>query len=172
MDRKIKKEINKLLNTISYTGGVVDLDAIAKHLGIRVYKDNLPDNVSGVLDCRKAMSPIVLINSTHHTNRQRFSLAHEIGHFVMLQITGVHMDTKVFLRQDTPNPLHARMEREANKFAAELTMPELQVKESWNQISADFLDDNPVAALANQFQVSEGALMIRLKEIKGLNKIW
>ena len=51
-------------------------------------------------------------------------------------------------------------------------MPELQVKESWNQISADFLDDNPVAALANQFQVSEGALMIRLKEIKGLNKIW
>ena len=57
-------------------------------------------------------------------------------------------------------------------FAAELTMPELQVKESWNQISADFLDDNPVAALANQFQVSEGALMIRLKEIKGLNKIW
>ena len=118
------------------------------------------------------MSPIVLINSTHHTNRQRFSLAHEIGHFVMHQITGVHMDTKVFLRQDTPNPLHARMEREANKFAAELIMPELQVKESWNQISADFLDDNPVAALANQFQVSEGALMIRLKEIKGLNKIW
>lgn len=172
MESKFANEIKRLFTLIQYKTGAVDLNKIAEKLNIRVIADNLPDNVSGVLDCRTKEEPIILLNSTHHLNRQRFSLAHEIGHFVLHKMSGVHMDTKIFLRSDAPNLHGVRIEREANQFAAELLMPEEEIRKAWKNLPEDWFDKSPLEVIAKQFKVSEGALFIRLKQLKGIGGIW
>lgn len=55
--------------------------------------------------------PVVLINSAAPTDRKRLTLAHELGHLVL---HSVHLDDEV--------------EGQANRFAAELLMPEDEIK--------------------------------------------
>jgi Zn-dependent peptidase ImmA (M78 family) len=172
MEAKFFTQIKALLNTIHYKSGFVDLDSIAKHLGIRVIEEDLPDNVSGVLDCRSIEEPIVLLNKHHHLHRRRFSLAHEIGHFVLHKMSGVHMDTKIFLRSDSPNLHGIKIEREANQFAAELLMPESEIRKAWKELPENWFDESPLQWIAKEFKVSEGALFIRLKQLKGIGLIW
>lgn len=172
MGKKIISEVNSLLNNIQYTSGAVAIDKIAEFLKIKVCYESLSDNVSGVLDCRQDNLPIILINKDHHLNRKRFSLAHEIGHFVLHKFKGIHMDNKVFFRADTKNLIGQKMEREANLFAAEILMPAKQVQEAWSRIIANWVEDNYINKLAQEFQVSGDAMLIRLKEMKGLQRVW
>ena len=156
MESKFASEIQRLFNLIEYKSGAVDLNKVAEKLGIRVIEEDLPDNVSGVLDCRTKEEPIVLLNSHHHPNRRRFSLAHEIAHFVLHKMSGVHMDTKIFLRSDSPN----------------LLMPEEQIRVAWKNLPENWFDEKPLEIIAKQFKVSEGALFIRLKQLKGIGLVW
>ncbi|MBK6607736.1 MAG: ImmA/IrrE family metallo-endopeptidase [Leptospiraceae bacterium] len=172
MESKFASEIQRLFNLIEYKSGAVDLNKVAEKLGIRVIEEDLPDNVSGVLDCRTKEEPIVLLNSHHHPNRRRFSLAHEIAHFVLHKMSGVHMDTKIFLRSDSPNLHGIKIEREANQFAAELLMPEEQIRVAWKNLPENWFDEKPLEIIAKQFKVSEGALFIRLKQLKGIGLVW
>lgn len=172
MDSRFAKEIEQLFKQIEYKTGFVDINKIATKLGIRVIEEDLPDNVSGVLDCRTKEETIVLLNKHHHENRKRFSLAHEMGHFVLHKMSGVHMDTKIFLRSEAPILHGIKIEREANQFAAALLMPELQIRNAWKNLPEDWFDENPLQLIAKEFKVSEGALFIRLKQLKGFAFGW
>lgn len=172
MESKFKEELLKLYALINYKSGFVDVNKIAAKQGMQVIEEDLPDNVSGALDCRTKEEPIVLLNKHHHLNRKRFSLAHEIGHFVLHKMTGVHMDTKIFLRSDSPSLQGVKIEREANQFAAELLMPELEIRNAWKNLPEDWFDESPLQIIAKQFKVSEGALFIRMKQLKGIGLIW
>ena len=89
--------------------------------------------------------------------RFRFTVAHEIGHWVCHCLEG---------RAPSPAPSYCRrvdlsevadrtLEREANVFAAELLMPERAVQAAWSE-----LED--VAACAARFEVSPTAMQWRL----------
>jgi len=69
-----------LLATSSQWEPPVDVDRIAKELGLVLVKTDLPDDVSGRL-IREDGSNTVGINRNHTVNRQRFTLSHEVGHF-------------------------------------------------------------------------------------------
>ena len=60
----------------------VDPGAIAEKLGIKVFAAGLEDNVSGMLVKRLAMDPKIYINGSDSKSRQRFTCAHELGHYV------------------------------------------------------------------------------------------
>jgi Zn-dependent peptidase ImmA (M78 family) len=100
----------------------------------------------------------VLIDAGEGPLRRRFTIAHEVGHFVL---HAARADAAaVFCRtvevqervERTVDPL----EREANRFAAELLMPEEAVR-------ASALRDGPdAAALAGRFGVSGLAMGWRL----------
>jgi Zn-dependent peptidase ImmA (M78 family) len=105
--------------------------------------------------------------------RKRFSLAHELGHYVLHHREGkVHVDKTVFFRNDIPNKEDRRMEREANVFASELLMPENLVRKSFSSIcSGEILysqwdQDELPSEMAEQFQVSLSAMVIRLRELR------
>jgi len=86
--------------------------------------------------------------------RRRFTIAHEIGHLVLHApgATGA-----VFCRVvDPAEPAARPIEREANRFAAELLMPEDLVREAAAHLGTD------AAALADRFQVSGPAMGWRL----------
>jgi hypothetical protein len=89
--------------------------------------------------------------------RRRFSVAHEVGHFVL---HALRAEEAVFCR---PADVHAdvdaaarRREREANRFAAELLMPEPLVRSHVERAGAD------PTALAPVFAVSDLAMGFRL----------
>lgn len=143
----------------------VDVVEIAEAHGIRVQFEELEDQVSGML-LVQADQPVIGVNANHHPNRRRFSIAHELGHFVLHKDKApFFIDAAVFFRREGATPETWAQEREANTFAAELLLPEQALKEIWRTEPIDVFDDAEVRSLANRFGVSTQALAIRLSEL-------
>lgn len=159
----------------------VDPTAVARALNISVHLETLEDNVSGVLYV-KDDSKHILVNKQHHPYRQRFTVAHELGHFVLHDAPGrLFIDTKhrIYQRVGTAysqtyaqpgSTTTPEEERDANYFAAALLMPEPLVRQAAPE--RDFFDESDVATLSGRFQVSEQAMAIRLQEISFMKSVW
>jgi Zn-dependent peptidase ImmA (M78 family) len=119
--------------------------------------------MSGVLFRSDTGETVIGVNDSHSPTRQRFTIAHELGHFRL------HPDTLYldgFVRRDDQSSLAvSRHEIEANAFAAELLMPREQVLEELNASLQRQPDADPgklVRRLARMFDVSEQAMEFRL----------
>ena len=131
---------------------------IAYNLEIKVYTtDNWSDDISGMIKKDKDLAGksgyAIFINENHHSNRQRFTLAHEIGHFVLHQgLIGDGIQDDTLYR----SKLSGAIESQANKFAADLLMP-------WNLVNEQVSSgvDN-IGDLARIFKVSKSAMSIRI----------
>ena len=138
----------------------VDPFAIARELGIKVFVDyDLPAEVSGMLRKRAGYEdPEILLNASDSRNRQRFTCAHELGHYNHRVKEGLDGEWEFVDRRD---PLSSQgLERDeiyANKFAAGLLMPQIEVKSR--------ADDPNVASLALDFGVSADAMRFRLENL-------
>ena len=151
--------------------GKVPVDEIAESLGITIQRDNFDggdtDDISGFLFRNKATGRAVIgVNASQGAERQRFTIAHELGHFLLHEGDTVHVDRdfRVKLRNSKSSEGTDREEKEANLFAAELLMPERFLDEELRSVSGiDHLDDEKeLAGLANRYGVSQQALMFRL----------
>jgi Zn-dependent peptidase ImmA (M78 family) len=142
----------------------VDVLALAGKLGIRVFEEALPEDISGILDLRNM--PIIMVNQDHVLNRQRFSIAHEIGHFLLHRPTGIHVDKKTYYRNSKSAERLDEIEIEANRFAAELLMPTNLVIREIERYS-DLIDSNDdvISVLADSFKVSATAVGFRIQNL-------
>ncbi|MFD0388681.1 ImmA/IrrE family metallo-endopeptidase [Tistrella bauzanensis] len=140
------------------TEAPVPVVALARRLGLKVYDEETNAAISGRLVRDTARGGpsgyAVYVNGAHHRNRKRFTLAHEIAHFLLhrhLLEAGIVEDDALY-RSHLSNAI----ESEANRMAAEILMP-------WHLI--DQAIDQGITApadLASLFQVSETAMRIRL----------
>lgn len=151
----------------------VEVDALAERLNILVNYTDLDDDYSGLLVIRNG-SGCAHINARHHPNRRRFSLAHELGHFVLHEAQQIGKDAayvdksmRLYQRKDR-DVANSRMEWEANVFAAELLMPEQLVRSKVFDEGYDLEDESDVSRLAVVLRVSEQALSIRLTQWRDL----
>lgn len=138
----------------------VKLSALARVLGLRVQSSTLPAGISGEIrpDPDRNGSFIIRVNRHDSTRRQRFTVAHEIAHFLLhSDQIGDGIKDDVLYR----SRLSDRREAEANRLAADLIMPAGLVDEWLRQANA-LRVDNPVQYLAQAFNVSEQAMKIRL----------
>ncbi|MBN9487881.1 MAG: ImmA/IrrE family metallo-endopeptidase [Alphaproteobacteria bacterium] len=133
----------------------VDVVAVARDIGIRVYTSKL-GSISGILrrdnKLGGASGFVIFVNEAHHINRQRFTVAHEIGHFML------HRDRAENGIQDDEfyRALSGPLETGANQFAADLLMPWPLVKR---------LQDSGITgleSLARALAVSKQAMAYRL----------
>ncbi len=94
------------------------------------------------------------INKRHHSNRQKFSMAHEYAHYLLHRdkIASMSIGEQILYRDDSRNIV----EWEANSFAAELLMPEDLVS------SAFVIGSGNLKKMADILQVSQDALRYRL----------
>jgi len=134
----------------------VDISMIARHLGINVWESkSLPENVAG-----KIMKDLnhggdagfsIVIRAQDYLVRKRFTVAHEIGHFLLHRhrLEGGPIIDSALYRSD----LSTSMEAKANGVAADLLMP-------WHLVLPE-IHRGPTE-LANLFQVSRQAMDIRL----------
>lgn len=129
----------------------VPVEAVAEDLlGLHVSESDL-GGISGLLYPARRR---IVVNEDDPPARKRFTVAHELGHWVC-QCLGTDEPQEVFCRAEdvTLDPDAKALEREANVFAAELLMPEPAVREAWS--------GDPEATAA-QFGVSGEAMRWRL----------
>lgn len=130
----------------------IKVAALARDLGLAVREVDMADDVSGSLK-KEGDSWIIRVNRRHAKVRQRFTVAHEIAHFLL------HRDKiSQGLTDDTfyRSSLSDNVEREANRLAADILMP-------WHlvRLAAERGARDP-QSLASEFGVSEAAMAIRL----------
>ncbi|MCK6478851.1 MAG: ImmA/IrrE family metallo-endopeptidase [Planctomycetes bacterium] len=147
----------------------VDVEALAAAEGITVTYDALEESVSGLLVRDSSGNETAGINALHHPNRQRFTIAHEIGHHLLHpNRPEVVVDEMMFYFRGEPRdkgtPEYVR-EMQANAFAAALLMPKkfLLAEAARREFSA--LDEPAMRSLANRFGVSTQALNFRLQNL-------
>lgn len=158
----IHNEVDELLAKFKFANPPIPVDEIAKSLKISLMYADLDDEVSGLL-IKKANKCYIAINENHHPNRQRFSIAHELGHYKlhMSRDKSFFIDRSVYYRNHAAHSGQNNEEIEANRFAAELLMPKKLVLAVLNQFSHE-LSDSDLVKVANKFFVSQQAMKFRL----------
>jgi IrrE N-terminal-like domain len=125
----------------------VPVESIAEDLlGLTIYEEDL-DVLSGVLypDERR-----IEVNASDIPARKRFTVAHELGHWVCQCLEGRGHEVMCRVEDLSPD-VDRTLEREANVFAAELLMPEPAVRAAAAEADA-----------ARRFGVSSQAMQWRL----------
>lgn len=162
-----RRQAESLIASLGITQAPVNVEDVAKHLGLRVIPMELEEDVSGLLITKPDMSCIV-VRKDDALARQRFTIAHEIGHFVLRHQfepgEHVHVDRgyRVSHRDQRSSSGTDLREIEANQFAAALLMPSSIVTGNIKALGAEELNDEHVTNLARKFRVSEQAMTIRL----------
>jgi Zn-dependent peptidase ImmA (M78 family) len=147
----------------------VPIERIARSRGVLIRKQAVDENVSGFLYRNNATGKAVIgANRQQHPNRQRFTIAHELGHLLLHSGDAVHVDTSFAVkhRDERSSKGMDIEEMEANLFAAELLIPVQFLQEDLEKLGAlDLLHDAKVAKLARAYQVSNQAMAVRLSHM-------
>ena len=114
------------------------------------------DAHSGYVDVNQHRYYVVLVDANSTTFlRQQFSLAHELGHFIL------HSDSVEPQTLDTQE--YRQMEKEADEFASEFLLPAQAFEKS---ISGNLMDLNEYIRLKMRWHVAAGAMVHRARSLR------
>jgi len=168
--RTARHQGETLAEACRFTKPPINVELVANHLKLRIVYHELGADVSGLL-ISKGDSTVIAVQASDHPNRQRFTIAHEIGHFCLrhqfepgehVHVDRGHVITPRNSRSSTGVDIR---EIEANQFAACLLMPSKLLLGRIKALGVESLRDHHVTLLANKFGVSEQAMTIRLSTL-------
>jgi len=133
-----------------------EAEKVASALGIVVKYEGLKNDISGILQRKEDLSGWeILVNSAHHLHRQRYTIAHELGHYCLHRFYSNNFEDDIFFRSAETS----QTEWEANDFAGAILIPEdvfrVKLREGINDVEA----------LAKTFKVSSLAVRMRAKKL-------
>jgi Zn-dependent peptidase ImmA (M78 family) len=166
--RYVKSIARELLNQYEVSDPPVPVERIAKAEGVSLVLKDLEGDISGFLLRRDDGSPVIGVNSHHPRVRQRFTVAHELGHYLLGDEDSLHIDRKfeLKLRSNLSSQGVDSDEIEANLFAAELLMPGFLLNQDIEDAQPfDISDESEIRRLAKKYGVSSQALMIRISSL-------
>lgn len=136
----------------------VNIKELAKNYGLEVIEFDFGEeanNISGFIDIEKKK---IYVNSNDSENRKTFTVAHELGHWLLhREKLDTNPDYAILYRQPLGKANKDPIEAEANFFAATLLVPkELLDKE----------ENKDPTYLAGRFKVSEEVIGYRLEDTK------
>jgi Zn-dependent peptidase ImmA (M78 family) len=156
MTTDIESQVEELLKTAGLEDEIpVPLEKAAAHLGYACLGFTPTEDTKEISGVIHYGSKRIFINTGESLNRQRFTMAHEIGHAVLHPSDE---DGVVDLRQSIDIPSSPK-ETEANQFAAALLMPREKFLKEWGKTCGN------VDALATIFGASKQAIEIRSKSV-------
>jgi Zn-dependent peptidase ImmA (M78 family) len=136
----------------------IDLDGIAKEMGVEIVRERMGADSGKIVKTMDGDTPryTIHVNLDHDVRRQRFTIAHELAHLMLHREAigdGLTDDALYRSRLDSYDP---ELEREANRFAADILMPVSLFVLEWKKLrDAD--------RLASRFEASRQAVDIRLR---------
>lgn len=157
----IKNEESDAINRLGY----VDIESLIKRIGIQLdSKAILPEGISGQIERLSSGQYKISANANEHLHRRRFTMAHELGHYLYHKsLIGDGVDDNIAYRSTEKGRffnknIEEKEETEANQFAASILMP-------WTLINA--LQDEGFREkekIAEKLLVSVEALEYRLEK--------
>lgn len=147
----------------------VDPISIAHKLGVKVFERSFNpfngDTVSGAIRKDEENNISIFVNKSDSYERQRFTIAHELGHYFMHLQDSKDFE-KVDMHRATGYTTHMPQEVDANNFAAALLMDKNTLIEKFNLVkSLKFSDYRCIEYLSNMFGVSKSAMQYRLMNL-------
>lgn len=147
----------------------VDVIDLARQLNVDVYAVDMSDDKNGCIQYQKDLDKFFIeVNSNHPVTRQRFTIAHELGHLLkhreLIKNKGQLDRSNEFSDEN-----EIRHELQADKQAAEILMPKPLVEDYLSQknwgaktkFNAEMISD-----IAEHFRVSRAMAVLRLRELK------
>ena len=161
----IKKKAAQVLQEFGASEAPIPVEDIAHWLGAHVRYSPFDGELAGML-VRGEGDTVIGVNSLHHVNRQRFTIAHECGH-LLLHKGDVHIDRsfRVNRRDSVSSQAIDPKEIEANRFAAEILMPSEMLLEDLVEYDIDVEDENQIRELARKYGVSVQAMTHRITNL-------
>lgn len=151
----IERLAEEVLTTLHVDLENIEITDIARKMGLKVMGTTLDKHISGFIKNINGQN-IIYVNNIHAPVRQRFTVAHELGHFVLHRnIIETNMGTILF-RGYRDNDL---IEEQASRFGAALIMPRNKVIEVYEKLGKNII------ATARVFRVSEEAMNRRLQDL-------
>lgn len=137
----------------------VDVDAVAQKLGLVVQRLSLPEGVEGMLVKDEPYGPFkAVLDIDDPLEDARFTLAHEIGHFVHQYQDFPGGETGGILEKRSRGRSIDENEVWADSFAYELLMPTAVFLNMW-------AEDSSVEAIADRFGLSTSQVTARALEL-------
>ncbi len=144
-----------------YDGDKLDMGKLVEHVSIsnpndplRLEYTTMEPTVSGSLTFENGVWTIK-INKSHNVKRQRFTVAHELGHYMMHRNKSATFTDNIFFRAESKEGIEYR----ANEFASKLLMPADKVRSAIKE------GERNLGALAERFGVSSPAMKLRVQEL-------
>ena len=157
--KRLAEAITKQLGD---TPRAVDVRQIAFDIDIREVREEPLTGLAGCLIVPEDKSDgAIAVDGKMNEDRKRYTIAHEIGHYVNPMHRASSPEGFRCSRNDmltdraAPGDKHAKMEAEANLFAAELLMPAARVRRFLRSKAG--LDLQHIFDLAGFFKVSKEA---------------
>ena len=159
--RLTERKANELLHKHGVEHPPVPVEELAVAMGISLRFEPFTGEMSGLLH-RTSGGATIGVNSAHASTRQRFTVAHELGHY-LLHNDELHVDEGFLFRDARAATATHEQEIEANQFAANLLMPaEFLRREDVNVLDVEHAD--AVRELAEKYGVSVQAMTLRLSK--------
>ena len=147
----------------------VPVERIARALGAQVRYAPFEGELAGMLiRADEGRGVVIGVNSLHHPNRRRFTIAHECGHLRLHEGQRVYVDRstlRVNLRDGNSSLASNAEEIEANRFAAELLMPYEMIMGDLSGAELDIEDEEAVKRLCERYRVSLQTLTLRIRGV-------
>lgn len=144
-----------------YHGDALEVEQLIREISnqspnspILIQKEPMDNYLSGSLSYKDG-TWIMTVNSKQHVNRQRFTLAHELGHYILHKEKNTEFQDSTFFRSNNMDSL----EYMANDFAAALLMPDDKVVEFIK------LGNRNLGELASKFGVSVAAMKYKVEKL-------
>ena len=166
---KMNEEIEELTSEILLNNDMykipVDIIKIANTNDIKIYEGDLEKKVSGAIRYDKVNDKYeILINKNDAKVRQRFTIAHELGHYFLhkeyLKSEEILIDIMYRTVEMTDNEDDKKREREVDYFAGAILMNRTLLRKAYEE-------NHSIQELADIFNVSVSAMTVRL-DILGL----
>jgi len=157
-----EKSVN-ILKEFNLLKSPINVNKLAKKLGVGVEASNFNDEVSGLFVI-KDDKPYIAYNLNQSKKRRRFTIAHELGHFILHSKSKslfIDKNKSIMYRNSESSTGEFLKEREANAFAAALLMPIPLILQEVKDLNGDDI----IEKLASKFNVSTQAMSFRLSNL-------
>ena len=144
-------------------GPLLNLREILENdVGLRIFAIKLPSRVAGMFSYTDDLGGCIAVNARHPQDRQRWSIAHEYGHFLSNRFQSEVSLLGGYSRSRAG-------ERFADSFAGCLLMPTAGLRRRFNEESRTAggkVTATEICRLAHHYFVSVEAMMLRLEELR------
>ena len=160
---EIEQRATHVLNSHGLNSIPVSPLTLAKRLGMDVRNATFDDETTVGAIAKTGDEVLLLVNADDPPFRKRFTIAHELAHFVLhLPADGEFVDGEANLFRGGENQAdlspELRQEIQANLFAVALLMPAAAVRAEWQKLGS-------IRKMARRFDVSGAAMGARVAQL-------